>query len=282
MNYSTPGIVQEWDPRDWKHHRFGLPETRWASLKDKTFWITGAGTGYGRCLAVVLAAAGGTVFLTGRRHSKLDESLDEMRALGIPTANCRAVPADLTEPEQIAAACEQVRGSCPALYGLVHSAGIPARPGIADPLRSEPLEYWDRMFRINVTAPWLLTRGIFPHMMSGDSARVLFLSSEAGWAFTPGFGPYNLSKAALNNLTGSLAAEYAAKYPDLDIQINALVPGEAKTEMNTGSTVSPYAVISMSLVLLSCGRGGPNGRFFHRDGRHLAFTYAEPFTQPLL
>ncbi|CCQ89777.1 putative Carbonyl reductase (NADPH) [Nitrospina gracilis 3/211] len=282
MTASTPGIVQEWDPKDWNRHRFGLAVDRWTFFRGKAFWVTGAGTGYGRCLAIVLAAAGAVVFLTGRRAEKLQESIEAARALGIDTAHCRAMPADLADADQIKLACERVHHAVPALTGLIHSAGLPARPEVSNPLRDESLEYWDRMQRINVTAPWLATRGIFPHMVKGGMVRVLMLTSEAGWAFTPGFGPYNLSKAAMNSLTGSLAAEFAAQYPDADIQINALVPGEAKTEMNTGSTLSPFTLVPMALVLLSCPAGGPNGKFFHRDGRHLAFAYAEPFPKPLL
>ena len=72
-----------------------------------------------------------------------------------------------------------------------------------------------------------------------------------------GFGPYNVSKSAVNTLGASLAAECTLRYPDKDIQVNVLVPGEARTEMNQGSTESPYAVVSMVLVLLSHPPGGP-------------------------
>lgn len=111
---------------------------------------------------------------------------------------------------------------------------------------------------------------------------MIFLSSEAGWASTPGFGPYNISKAAVNTLGASLAAECAMRFPAKDVQINVLVPGEARTEMNQGSTESPYSVVSMVLTLLSHPPGGPNGCFFHRDGRHLAFAYSPQFPRKLL
>ena len=62
-----------------------------------------------------------------------------------------------------------------------------------------------------------------------------------------------------------------------NISINMLVPGEAHTEMNQGSTDSPYSLACMALTLLSHPSGGPNGCFFHRDGRHLAFAYTPPF-----
>jgi NAD(P)-dependent dehydrogenase (short-subunit alcohol dehydrogenase family) len=107
-------------------------------------------------------------------------------------------------------------------------------------------------------------------------------SGRGGWAFTPGFGHYNATKAALNSLAGSLAAEAAARYPAADVQINVLNPGEARTEMNGGSTTSPYAAVSMTLILLSHPPSGPNGCFFARDGRHLGFAYAKPWPRELL
>ncbi len=131
------------------------------------------------------------------------------------------------------------------------------------------LDSWDRILRTNVTAPWLLTQAILPHIVKGGTVRVLFITSEAGWAFTPGFGQYNISKAALNSLGACMAEECTARYPELDTQINVLVPGEARTEMNQGSTESPYTIASMALLLLSHPKGGPNGKFFHKDGRHL-------------
>ena len=74
----------------------------------------------------------------------------------------------------------------------------------------------------------------------------------------------------------------AAANPQADVQVNVLVPGEAATEMNRGSSISPFALVSMALVLLSHPPAGPNGRFFHRDGRHLSFGYAGAYGRSLL
>jgi 3-oxoacyl-[acyl-carrier protein] reductase len=280
----TTPVIQDADPAKWRAHLYGLTPGRWASLQGKAFWITGAGTGYGHCLACALAAAGAQVFLTGRRPEKLQESIGEIGVMGIPTQNCFAIPADLSNPESILQACEKVKSLSEALNGLVNNAAIPStgRAGISKPLQEEPLESWERMMKVNVTAPWLLTRAIFPHMLRSQHARVLFITSEAGWAATAGVGIYNISKAALNSLAQSIAAEYAHSFPKEDIQMNTLVPGEARTEMNQGSTVSPYAVVSMALILLSHPEGGPNGRFFARDGRHLSFGHTMPYGKPLI
>ena len=277
----TKGIRQDADPADYAAHQYGLPPARWAALADGSFWITGAGTGYGRSVAVGLASAGATVFLTGRREAKLTETLDEMSRLGVPAHTSHVVPADVTDRAQISTACEQVRKLCDSLTGLVHCAAVPGE-GLPRPLETGSPEHWDRMLATNVTAPWLLTREIFPHMAAGNGARTMFFTSEAGWADTPGHGPYNVSKSAVNTLAASMAAEYAESYPDVDVQMNVLSPGEARTEMNDQSTDSPYAVVSMALVLLSHPPAGPNGKFFHRDGRHLSFAYSEAYDKSLL
>ncbi len=280
-NTATQGVLQKADPREWKAHRFGLPMERWALLKGRGFWVTGAGTGYGRCVSVGLAAAGATVFLTGRRRDKLFDTIREIESLSIPSADCHVMEADITGEKDVKEACRRVNGLCSSLTGLVNNAALP--PGRSRfPLLDEGLESWERLMRTNLTAQWLLTREALPGMASGGEVKVLFMTSEAGWASTAGFGQYNVSKAALNSLCFSMAEECAKKYPASDVQINSLVAGEARTEMNRASRESPYSIVSMALILLSHPAGGPNGRFFHRDGRHLSFAYSAPHDRELL
>jgi NAD(P)-dependent dehydrogenase (short-subunit alcohol dehydrogenase family) len=159
---------------------------------------------------------------------------------------------------------------------LINNAAV-APQGDSFPLLKDPIEAWEKMLRLNVSAPWYLTRSALPLMAKTGAGRVLFISSEAGWSFSRGHGHYNVSKSALNNLSASFAEEAAQAFPKVDLQLNTLVPGEARTEMNQGSTTSPFTVVSMALTLLAQPRGGPNGHFFHRDGRHLNFGYQNAF-----
>jgi 3-oxoacyl-[acyl-carrier protein] reductase len=273
----TSGIQFDLDPVQWKKHFFGMSKKRWMYLNGKSFWITGAGTGYGRCLAIALAAAGGRVFLTGRRKDKLQETLSEMKQLNVPTDRCHEVVADITDFGQMSEACKKVASLAGFLYGLIHNAALPCHGDTKRPLLDGSVEAWQKIMATNITAPWFLTRTLFPNMVKGGEVRVLFISSEAGWAFTPGFGPYNVSKAALNSLGASLAAECVASCPEADIQMNILVPGEARTEMNQGSNESPYKIVPMALALLSHPRGGPNGKFFYWDGRCGSFCSSSPY-----
>ena len=278
--YVTPGVITDLNPSSWEKHRFGLSESRWKNLAKKTILITGAGTGYGKSISIALALAGCEVFLTGRREEKLRETAEEIKTFGTINYKCHILPADLTDTSQVKNVVNKIKGETDSLYGLVHCAAL-ATKNNANPLQSETFETWENLFRTNVTAPWFLTREMFPHMVKEKSARIILFSSGAGWAFTSGFGPYNVSKAALNNLTVSMAEEFTASYPNNDIQINAIQPGEARTEMNQGSKINPFAVVNMTLLLLSHSENGPNGKFFHRDGRHLEFTDSKPFWYPL-
>lgn len=277
----TSGVDQKADPAKWNKHRYGLSASRWERLRGKSIWITGAGTGYGRSMAVALAAAGARTLISGRRRDKLLETMEEMKSLSIPTVDCHVIECDITDPDDVRAACSKVTYLNSSLYGLINNAALPPS-GEHSPLQQDTWEGWESLVRTNVTAHWFLSREIFPHMRRGGELRVLFMTSEAGWASTPGFGPYNVTKAALNSLAMSMAAEYATSFPDLDIQVNTLVPGEARTEMNQGSVESPYSVVSMAMMLLSHPKGGPNGNFFHRDGRHLQFAYSEPYSKALI
>ena len=282
MNTNSDGQSVLANPQNWKAHFFGFPQNQWRSFEGQSYWITGGGTGYGQAIAVALAAAGARVFITGRRADKLQETIAQIRSLGIAVDECHPVVADITDAEQLKDACQKIEGLCDGLDGVIHSAALPSTPGSDSPLRKDPKEHWNRMLATNVTGSWELTRGIFGHLLQSGRPRVLFIGSGAGWASTAGVGPYNVSKAAQNSLCQSMAQEYARDFPEADIQINTLVAGEARTEMNQGSDVSPFVIVRMTLLLLAQERGGPNGRFFSTEGDHLSFGETEPHPMPLM
>jgi len=280
MNTSNTEILL--DPQKWKQHFFGFPKDRWNSFDGQSYWITGGGTGYGQSMAVALAAAGAQVFITGRRPDKLDETIRLLESLGIHPGKCHKIIADITNDKQMQEACREVESLCPSLDGVINNAALPNRPGSASPLQNDPTEYWKRLMATNVTGAWDLTRTIFPHLLKSSRPRVLFIGSGAGWAATPGVGPYNISKAAQNALSHCMAQEYSRDFPYGDVQVNTLVAGEARTEMNQGSDISPYVIVRMALLLLSQAKGGPNGCFFSAEGDHLSFGETKPFPKPLM
>lgn len=282
MISATSGITQRLDPADWRRHRFGLPPDRWDGLNRRVVWITGGGTGFGQAMAIALAAAGARVIITGRRLEKLNDTRTLAASLDVPTGDLTPLAADVTNPEEVDRAAREVLERFGPPHGLVNNAALSQRPAGPWPLGMMTPEQWNAQITTNLTGPWLLSRAVGPAMAEAGTVRILFITSEAGWASTPGVGAYNVSKAALNSLSASWASELSARYPAADVQVNALIPGEARTEMNRGSQESPFTIACMALTLLSHPVGGPNGRFFHRDGRHFAFAYASAHDQSLL
>ena len=274
-------VLEYSDPACWKEHQFGLSNNRWKRLHGKSFWVLGAGTGYGRCIALALIAAGAQVFISGRRIEKLQETISEGQDLGINMERCIPLVVDIVLESDITSAINVISQYTTQLYGLINCVALPQSNAELYPLENQDLATWTNFLATNLTGQWLTGKIALPIMVNGEELRMLFMSSEAGWAATPGFGPYNVCKSALNTLAASFAAECAERFPDKDIQINVLVPGEAHTEMNQNSGVSPFSVASMVLTLLSHPSGGPNGCFFHRDGRHLAFAHSQPYPQKL-
>jgi 3-oxoacyl-[acyl-carrier protein] reductase len=254
-----------------------MARLRWDSLFGKSFWVTGGGTGFGQAMALCLSTAGARVFVSGRRVKMLDATAALLATSGISNLECVPIVVDLRDPTQIERACQQVSALCPdGLNGLINNAALADKAGPA-PLLSAGSCYWDEMFAVNLRAPWLLSRSMAPVLAATGRIKILNITSTAGWAGTAGVGIYNTTKAALNNLTMSLAEELAVNFPRADVQVNALDPGQAHTEMNQGSAESPNSILPMAIKLLSCADGGPNGRFFHKDGRHLCYGFSEPF-----
>ena len=242
-------------------------------INGKSYWIIGAGTGYGRAIAIALVASDAKVFISGRRKNKLLETKKVIESYGLNSDLCVPLVTDATDEKSIEKSVKILaRDTGGRLFGMVYTAAIPQGGAYGErPLHKEPIEKWEIRFKTNVCGALLCTRHASNLMLDSNSMRVVFLSSGAGWAFTPGYGPYNVSKAALNNLGASLAEEYATTFPEKIIQINVINPGEAKTEMNTGSFDSPFEIIDIVGRLLSCSEKGPNGKFFDRSGSPIGF-----------
>jgi NAD(P)-dependent dehydrogenase (short-subunit alcohol dehydrogenase family) len=278
---ATPGIPQSLLPTEWMSHRFGLPPERWDSLRGRTIWVTGAGTGFGQAVSVAAAAAGAFVYVSGRRLERLQDTVAECEQIAHAKGRVVPLPLDITDADAVQVAGDRIALERGSAYGLVSCAALPPPPGPWPLNDCEPAQ-WRRVLETNVTGQWLVARAALALMAARSAIRIVFMTSEAGWASTPGVGPYNVSKAALNSLGSSLAAESAQRFPACDVQVNVVVPGEARTEMNQGSLNSPYTVVPVTLALLSHAAGGPNGYFFHRDGRHFAFARTAAYDRPLL
>jgi len=185
--------------------------------------ITGASRGIGRAIAVRLAQNNRHLLLHGRDKRALEEtsSLVQQRGAQTETLIC-----DLATPDQVQAMAQQI-GTKP-LNALINNAGI----AVVKPLAEHSLEDWQQTLAVNVTAPFLLTKLLFPYMPRGGSiVNILSIAAKVGF---PGWSSYGMSKAAHDGFAKAVREELRPKgirviniYPaSTDTDIWKAVPGE--------------------------------------------------------
>lgn len=223
--------------------------------------VTGANRGIGREVARQLAQAGAEVVLTARDGNKAERAARELGDAGRLTALALDV-ADQAGVDAAAAAVEQRFG---ALHVLINNAGInydtwqKAETADIDGSVTETLA-------VNLLGPWRSARALLPLMRRSGWGRVVNVSSEAGSLAGMGAGPpaYQVSKAALNALTRTLAGELRGS----GVLVNAVCPGWVATDMG-GSGGRPVEDGAASVVWGALiPDDGPTGGFF-RDGKPL-------------
>lgn len=163
--------------------------------------VTGASRGIGYFTARALAAEGAHVVAIARTVGGLEELDDEIRAAG---GQATLVPVDLTDFDAIDRLGAALYERWKKLDILIGNAGI---LGGLSPLGHVSPKTWDKVMAINVTANWRLIRSLDPLLRQSDAGRVLFMSSGAAHKCKAYWGPYSVSKAAVEALVRTYAAE---------------------------------------------------------------------------
>ena len=185
-------------------------------LDGKVAIVTGASSGIGAAIAEAMSEAGARVVLTGRDEARLRAGAD--RCAG----ERRAVAADLANDDAPRRIVAEAVGAFGRLDALVHSAGI----FWPKSLEEAPLEDFDAQWRVNVRAPYALTKAALPHL--GRDSSVTFVSSIAGQVAFPNSAAYCATKGAIEQLAKALAVELSPRC----IRVNAIAPGNIRTPMN--------------------------------------------------
>src|SRR5438552_986794 len=163
-------------------------------LADRIALVTGASRGIGAATALALGRAGAHVVAVARTVGGLEEIDDAIRADG---GSATLVPLDLKEYAGI----DRLGGALHQRYGrldiLIGNAGI---LGPLSPLGHVEPKAWDEVFAVNVTANWRLIRAMDPLLQASAAGRAVFITSGAAWIARAYWGPYAISKAALQVL----------------------------------------------------------------------------------
>ncbi len=191
------------------------------NLQDKTILITGAGRGLGRGIAQAVAEAGARVVLTDLESSSVEQTAALIDSAG---ERSLALVADVTDEAAIKNAFERATERFGRLDGLVNNAGILIMGDAID----TPVSNLSRQLAINVEGLFSCCRLAARHWIArGESGAIVNIASNAGKVGYPEMAAYNASKAAVINLTRTLATEWAEQR----INVNAVCPGGVVTEM---------------------------------------------------
>ena len=218
--------------------------------------MTGGGRGIGAATARALAAEGARVVVTSRTGSEIEAVARDIAGTG---GEASAVPCDVTDPDSVAALAEAAGERIGEVDVLVNSAGI----AHSAPLARQTLEEWERIFAVNVTGAFLVTRAFLPAMMERGRGRVVNVASVAGLAGAKYIAAYAASKHAVVGFTRSVAAEAAAR----GVTVNAVCPGYVDTGMTQESVarIMERAGLSEAAALEAILATSPQGRLIEAD-----------------
>jgi 3-oxoacyl-[acyl-carrier protein] reductase len=182
--------------------------------------ITGASRGIGREIALRLAQDGTELVLVSRPSEELERTRQECAAAGV---RAESWPLDLADTAALEKGISEGLQRIGRVDYLVNNAGV-TRDGLLVRMKRED---WEKVFAVNLTAAFLVTRGVVPSMMKAREGRIVNISSLVGLMGNAGQANYCASKAGLIGFTLALARELAPR----NITVNAVAPGFIETSM---------------------------------------------------
>jgi NAD(P)-dependent dehydrogenase (short-subunit alcohol dehydrogenase family) len=193
------------------------------SFEDRTFLITGGGSGIGKGIAEGLAKAGANVMIVGRGADRLAAAVDEIKAVA-PAGDVKYQPADVTNEDQIAAVVDAAAAWNGRLSGVVHCAGGSQTIG---PITHIDSEAWRATVDLNINGSMYVLKHSAREMVRGGGGSFVGISSIAASNTHRWFGPYGVTKSGLDHMIQLAADELGASW----VRVNGIRPGLIKTEL---------------------------------------------------
>jgi NAD(P)-dependent dehydrogenase (short-subunit alcohol dehydrogenase family) len=208
-------------------------------LAGKKALVTGATSGIGRSIAVKLAEAGATVYLTGRRAELGKETVALIEQAG---GTGHFIVSDVASVDDVRKLAEEVGD----VDVLVNNAGIFP----FSPTTEQSVEGYQQVFDVNVRGTYFLTAALAPAMVAKGKGSIVNVSSIAAVVGTPVGSVYNASKAAMDALTRSWATEFGPA----GVRVNSVAPGPVATEKALAEAGEVFDAIAKDLPLQRVGQ----------------------------
>ena len=189
-------------------------------VNDKVVFITGAARGIGFEIGEHFAQNGAKVVLSDINQEGLDEAVEELKDRGF---DCLGIKCDVTSEEEVKAGIDKTVDHYGRIDVLINNAGIQH----VAPIEEFPIEKFELLIKIMLTAPFIATKFAFPHMKKQKFGRIINMASINGLIGFAGKAAYNSAKHGVIGLTKVSALEGA----EHGITVNALCPGYVDTPL---------------------------------------------------
>lgn len=250
------------------------------SFQDRTYLITGGGSGIGKGVAAGLVAACASVMIVGRNADRLAGAVKEIEALH-GEGSIRYEPADVTNEDEVARAVDAATAWHGRLHGAVHCAGGSLTVG---PITHTDSEAWRNTVDLNVNGTMYVLKHVGRELVRGGGGSFIGISSIAASNTHRWFGPYGVTKSAIDHMMMLAADELGPSW----VRVNSIRPGLIRTDLVDASVIqSPeisgdYAlctplprvgevedVANLAMFLLSDAAAWITGQCINVDGGHI-------------
>jgi NAD(P)-dependent dehydrogenase (short-subunit alcohol dehydrogenase family) len=202
------------------------------SFEERTYLVTGGGSGIGKGVAAGLVAAGASVMIVGRNADRLAAAIQEIEAVKADGGEIRYEPADVTDENEVTRAVDAATAWHGRLHGVVHCAGGSETIG---PITQVDSQLWRRAVDLNVNGTMYVLKHSAREMVRGGGGSFVGISSIAASNTHRWFGAYGVSKSALDHLMQLAADELGASW----VRVNSVRPGLIRTELVAPVLQSP-------------------------------------------
>ncbi|WP_163908105.1 SDR family oxidoreductase [Mycolicibacterium tokaiense] len=248
------------------------------SVENRTYLVTGGGSGIGKGVAAALVDSGANVMIIGRNADRLAATTDEITGAGA-AGSIRYEPADVTNEDEVARAVEAATAWSGRLHGVVHSAGGSHTIG---PITQIDSALWRSTVDLNVNGTMYVLKHAAREMVRGGGGSFVGISSIAASNTHRWFGAYGPAKSALDALLQLAADELGPSW----VRVNGIRPGLTRTDMvepimASAEVSADYAactplprvgevadIANLALFLLSDAGEYITGQVINVDGGH--------------